>query len=72
MNKHARAKITNKDLAIYLTWNSWVDITDIEISAFLRIILKYRHHISSKFRKHNAKILYFGEIFKRNRFFRFF
>ncbi|CAK9832757.1 PiggyBac transposable element-derived protein 4 [Anthophora retusa] len=76
-NKYARAKIARKNISVHSTWNTWVDVTKAEISAFLEVILNMGTIPLPNLKEYwstarNAKIPYFAEIFRRDRFLQIF
>lgn len=76
-NKYGRAKIASKNISAHSTWNTWVDVTKAEISAFLGVVLNMGTIPLPNLKEYwttarNAKIPYFGEIFRRDRFLQIF
>ena len=76
-NKYAKNKIEQQNLSDRSTWNNWVDVTKEELEAFLGVILNMgtipvpnmKYYWT---KEHTGNIPFFGNIFKRERFFQIF
>ncbi|TBU06827.1 transposase IS4 [Hamiltosporidium magnivora] len=76
-NRYARNKITQKRLSIRSTWHSWVDVTVEEFQAFLGVVLNVGTITLANIQEYwtqnfNAKIPFFGNILRRERFLQIF